>query len=190
MFALVALLHLAAPEAQASSIGLEPQNRVHAGLSMVDGPSPVGFSLGFDSRLTRLVAMDVGAFFSPFSVPDDYESVVDNYPQNFHLRHGVYFMPGFRIPHPQPKSWAWEAFVRVGAGVLWAANLDPYVANSPTSVRPGAGGTVGLDAHARFGNYGLRAYGRGWIFGGQRAAPDETYALVRPHWGVEAVYQW
>lgn len=190
MLALVALLFFGAPEAQAGTMGLEPQNRFHLGLSMVNGPAPVGASLGFDSRLTRILSMDIGLFVSPFSVPVDYDFEATEYVQNYRLRHGLYFMPGLRIPHPQPREWAWEVFVRGGAGVLWTANLDPDVVDTPMAVRPGAGGTAGVDALARWGQYGVRAYGRGWVFGANRTSPDETFVLVRPQWGVEALFQW
>lgn len=190
MLALLSLLTLGITDASAGSMALEPQNRFHLGLSMVDGPSPVGASLGFDSRMTRLLSMDIGMFVSPFPIAEDYSREVESYGQNFHLRHGVYFMPGLRVPHPQPREWAWELFVRAGAGALWTANTDEAVAGSPMSVRPGAGGTAGVDAFARFGSYGVRAYGRGWVFGGSRTSPDEVFVLVRPQFGLEALFQW
>lgn len=190
MFTLLTLLAVATPDAEAASVGLEPQNRFHLGLSMVQGPGPAGVSAGFDSRLTRVVAIDLGLFVTPGQIPTDWTNDSGNYADNFRLRHGVYFMPGLRIPHPQPKEWAWDIYVRGGAGVLWTANLDPIVADSAMAVRPGAGGSLGLDGLVRVGQFGLRPYAQGWLFGALRISPDETYVLVRPHYGIEGVVQW
>lgn len=170
--------------------GLDPQNRVHVGLSMVDGPAPVGFTGGFDSRLSRYLDMDLGLFFSPFAVSDGYVPSANGYTDNLHLRHGIYVTPGIRFPHPQPRTWAWEVYVHAGGGVVWSANLDPDAGTHAFGNRPSPGGTLGLDALARFGSYGVRAYGKGWVFGGINEETYQSYAVVRPQYGIEGVVQW
>lgn len=188
MSALALMLTLAAPAS--AGTGLDPQNRVHVGLSMVDGPSPVGFTAGFDSRLSRYLDMDLGLFFSPFSIGEDYDPGQNSYVDNIHLRHGVYVTPGIRFPHPQPRSWAWEVYLHGGGGVVWSENLDPNAETAGFGNRPSPGGTLGADALARFGRFGVRVYGKGWVFGGINEDTYETYAVVRPQYGVEGVVQW
>lgn len=192
MFVLAFLFALWSAPAHALSLGLDPQNRIHLGVSMVEGPAPIGFTGGFDSRLSRVLCMDLGLFVSPFAIPEDYAFTPTSYEQNYKIRSGIYLTPGLRIPHPQPKSWAWEVFARGGFGVLWTANLDPDSYDQATSSAPRASpaGVVDVDALARFGPYGIRAFGKGWIFSASRLSPDEQYVLVRPQWGLEGVFQW
>lgn len=192
MFLLAYLLALLSAPAHALSLGLDPQNRLHLGVSMVDGPAPIGFTGGFDSRLSRVLTMDLGLFVSPFSIDEDYSATATEYRQYYKIRDGIYLTPGIRIPHPQPKNWAWEAFVRGGFGVLWTANLDPdsYDPASTNAPRASPSGVLDVDLLARFGAYGVRAFGKGWIFGASRLSPDESYVLVRPQWGLEGVFQW
>ena len=169
--------------------GLDPQNRIHVGLSMVDTPSPVGFTGGFDSRLSRYLDMYLGLFFSPFTVSPDYVPAAGDYPDYIHLRHGVYVTPGIRFPHPQPRSWAWEVYIHAGGGVVWSANLDPNAESHAFGNRPAPGGTLGVDGLARFGKFGVRAFGKGWVFGGV-SDDAQTYAVLRPQYGLEGVVQW
>jgi hypothetical protein len=186
--ALTSLLLTSAPAA-AQNMALEPQNRLHVGLNMVGGPSPFGVTGGFDSRLTRYIALDIGAFVSPVPVASDYElDSVDTNAEYYELRHGVFATPGLRIPHPQPKHWAWEVFARAGGGVVWAANLSP---NAPVdATRPAPGGLLGGDALVRFGKVGVRASGKAWLFDVLQTSPSEDFLLVRPQWSVEALVQW
>ena len=46
----------------ASRIAMDPQNKVHVGASVIG--SSYGASLGLDSRLTQLIYIDIGGFFS------------------------------------------------------------------------------------------------------------------------------
>ena len=113
MSVIASLALLAAGTANASQLALDPQNRVHLGVNYVDGS--VGLTGGFDSRLTRLVAVDIGGFVSPLAVADEtvYEDHTPLLDMTF-LRHGIYAAPGLRLPHAQPRTWAWELFPRAG----------------------------------------------------------------------------
>jgi hypothetical protein len=192
MFVVASLL-LTIDSANAQNMALDPQNRAHVGLNIVDGPSSIGFTGGFDSRLTRLIALDVGAFASPIPIAEDFVVGDSTAPELFHLRHGVYLTPGLRIPHPQPKRWAWDVFVRAGGGVIWAANLSPSVppeSGMNYSIRPDPAGVAGADALVRFGTFGFRVFGKAWMFDVVQTSPVQTFFVVRPQWGVEALVQW
>lgn len=178
--------------AQAASV-LEPQNRVHVGVSVVDSPSPVGITGGFDSRLTRVVAMDIGAWGTLTPMPLGVAAEDVDYRTYFELRHGLYLMPGLRIPHPQPKSWAFDLFLRAGGGAVWVANTDPTHPGFDASnyvVTPGPAAMAGADAIARFGSFGLRISGKAVGFSESRDSGDEAWFLVRSQWGAEGFFQW
>lgn len=189
---LSALLALTSP-ALAVDAALDPQNRVHFGVNLVTGPSPVGFTGGWDARLTRVVNIDVGGFVSPFAIGESKAMPDVEFTDAFALRHGVYVAAGLRVPHPQPKSWAWDVFGRAGGGVLWAANLDPDApafepANYAVNFQPG--GTVGGDLLIRSGRTGVRALGRAWIFNETQTSPSQSFAVVRPQFALEGFWQW
>lgn len=190
---LIASLLLLLDSANAQSMALDPQNRLHAGLNVTDGPSGFGVTGGFDSRLTRIIALDVGAFGSPVPIAKDFAVDEMSSADMFRLRHGVYLTPGVRIPHPQPKRWAWDVFLRAGGGVIWAANLSPTVpadAGMNYSIRPDPAGVAGADAMVRFGKFGVRVFGKAWMFDVVQTTPVQTFFVVRPQWGVEALVQW
>jgi len=187
------LLVLVASSGVAQAAALEPQVRLHFGGNYVSGPSPFGLSLGMDARLTRLVSMDVGAFVSPVAIgEEEFIDQADN-ADYFHLRHGFYFAPGIRIPHPQPRTWAWEFFIRAGTGVVWFADTDPDaygLGGDDYAVTASIGGFGGADAFVRFGpHFGLRFVGRAWVYQGQHPQADEPALLVQPQLAVEAMWQ-
>jgi hypothetical protein len=186
--ALLVMLFAWISPAHAQGMALDPQNRLHVGLNVVDSPSGFGVTGGFDSRLTRIIALDVGA--RDFEAPDEDDA---EYPSFFRLRHGVYATPGLRIPHAQPRTWAWELFFRAGGGVIWAANLSPDApADTDTffSIRPDPAGVVGADALVRFGRFGARIFGKAWMFDIVQTSPTKSFFVVRPQYGVEALIQW
>ena len=79
----------------AQALALEPQNRVLAGYTFNDGNQGVG--IGFDSRLTQLIYINVGTFFSL----TDREYMIDEADPSslISLSNGIYAAPGFRFPH-------------------------------------------------------------------------------------------
>jgi hypothetical protein len=194
--AVVTALLLSSAPVAAQSMALEPQNRLHVGLNYVSGPSGLGVTAGFDSRLTRIIALDIGGFASPIPIGEDYEwtgSADAETPAYRQLRHGIYAAPGLRIPHAQPKSWAWDVFARAGGGVIWTANLSPDApadTDSDYAIRPDPAGMVGADALVRFGRVGVRASGKVWMFDVLQTTPSANFFVVRPQWGIEALVQW
>jgi hypothetical protein len=192
---LVTLLAWSSP-AHAQGMALDPQNRLHLGLNVLDGPAGFGVTGGFDSRLTRFIALDIGAFASPVAIARDFAWADDaerTTPEYYRLRHGVYATPGIRIPHPQPRTWAWEVFLRAGGGVVWAANLAPNAPDDTDtyySIRPDPAGVVGGDALVRFGRFGARIFGKAWMFDIVQTSPTKTFFVARPQYGVEALVQW
>ena len=192
MLVIASLALLTAGTANASQMALDPQNRLHLGVNFVDGS--VGLTGGFDSRLTRLVAVDIGGFVSPLAVAD--ETPFEEHtplPEMTFLRHGIYAAPGLRLPHAQPRTWAWELFARAGGGVIWVANLDPNLQpgeNSEHAVITDIAGLVGADALIRFGQFGIRASGKAWMFEQIQTSPIQSFFFVRPQIGIEALLQW
>lgn len=186
-------LYAAAGVAQATEMALEPQNRVHVGLSVVPEPSGFGITGGFDSRLTRLLAIDVGAFASPVPLAEGIAPAGGDRPDFLILRHGLYVMPGIRIPHPQPRAWAWEGFLRAGSGVVWTADTSPEVLYSDGArylTQPRIAGVAGSDLLARFGRFGVRASGKAWMFEVLDPSPLRSWFTVRSQFGIEALIQW
>lgn len=190
MISLIATVAALASMAEAGT--LEPQVRVHAGVNYVLGPAPLGVTAGLDARLTRVLAIDVGGFgtFSSLAESDYAEQELDE--SYYLLRHGVYFAPGLRIPHPQPRAWAWDIFVRGGAGVIWYADTDPSSLNgnnSPDDTTAAAAGFGGLEALVRVGAFGVRASGRGWVYEGQHQIGGDPAVLLQPQLSLEGFYE-
>ncbi len=180
--------------AHAMDVGLDPQNRLHLGVNVVDGPAPVGISGGFDSRLTRLVALDIGGFVSPAPIDADYAvGEVGDYSEYLRLRHAIYLAPGIRIPHAQPRTFAYDVFGRVGAGVVWTANLSPDVTGFDTttySILPSPAGLAGADALVRVGRFGARISGKAWMYSAVQASPQEQFFMLRGQGSIEGLFQW
>lgn len=180
--------------AHASQMALDPQNRVHVGFSYIDDgglPGGIGLTAGFDSRLTRIIAIDIGGFVSPLEsgVTVDPEAP---YLEHVLLRHGLNTTLGVRVPHAQPKDWAWEFFLRGGGGVVWLETL-PYEVGSTLSddtLMFDIAGTGGADLLVRFGHFGVRATGRAWVFDVVEPSPMENLLTVRPQGTLEALIQW
>jgi hypothetical protein len=171
---------------------LEPQVRVHAGGSWVGGPSPFGATLGADARITRILAMDVSAFLSPMAIAEDEYAYQNEEADYYHLRHGIFFDPGIRIPHAQPRNWAWDLFLRGGSGVVWFADTNPDaygLDGEEHAVTPGIGGLAGADAFVRFGKFGVRIAGRAWFYEAQHPRPTIPEFLIQPQFTTELLWQ-
>src|SRR5262245_38835052 len=89
-------LSLTSLPAMAAHEALDPLNRGHVGISFSDENTP-GVNAGLDSRLTRVVFIDVGIFASPMSFPET-EVSSEKTADFVFLRHGVYVAPGLRLP--------------------------------------------------------------------------------------------
>jgi hypothetical protein len=183
---------LSAPAAYGASLALDPQVRVHAGASVIPGPSGVGITGGFESRLTRIVAIDLAGFASPVPLGDELHLEGDFGDYQL-LRHAIYASPGVRIPHAQPKSWAWDVFARAGGGVIWLADARPgdeAGGSAEYDVMADMGGFAGADLMIRFGNVGVRASGKAWMYDAVQTSPIHSFFLVRPQFGIEGLVQW
>jgi hypothetical protein len=189
---MLTLLLAALSPASAANMALDPQTRLHAGVSVTPGAGGVGATVGFDARLTRVVAIDMGAFASPMAETKDPPGVDDTLPGSAQLLHGVYLAPGLRLPHGQPKSWAWEVFARGGGGVAWTVDTNPELRSAvgEAPVRAAMAGCVGADALVRAGRYGARVAGKAWVFEATQTVPLTTHTVVRPQFSVEALVQW
>lgn len=184
---LVALLLLMLPSlAEARRMPLDPLNRVHAGLSVADFGN-IGVGGGFDSRLTRLVYVDLGAYMSataptgdtptgdPRTTPEEW----------FSLRHGLYVTPGLRIPHRYKGDFTWDLTGRLGFGVVW---VEDAAYEDTLYINPALIG--GADLLLRKDKIGLRLSGKAQSFKAYANAIRDDVQLVRPQFGAEAVYQW
>ena len=178
--------------ASAAKMPMEPQNRAHLGVSLLDGSSAYGLSGGLDSRLTRFVYVDVGGFMTAFSpelsAPSAEETVTSDWVR---MRHSLWAAPGVRIPHRYGEGINWDVFFRAGFGVVWSEDLSAdsdWLAN--------AAGLGGIDLLLRKDRVGLRASGK--VFG-YRPYPAVAYreswtadelSVFSPQLAIEGVYQW
>ena len=121
---LATLLLMLSPDAHAQAVALDSLVRVHGGVSFVRPVAVPGVMVGMDTRLTRLMAVDVVGFYSPLE-PDAWSISPDAEIENlFRLRHGVLMAPGIRIPHGQPQFLSWDLIFRGGVGAIWLADLS------------------------------------------------------------------
>lgn len=183
---LALFLLLSSAPAFARRVPLDPQNRAHLGVSLADTTS-FGIAGGLDSRLTRLIYVDVAGFVSPFGVPD---LSPDSTPRQdpaawFALRHGLYVTPGIRLPHRSQGKWSWDVVGRVGFGVVWSSDTadENNLYTDPALV---AGGEFLI----RHEQVGLRASARGFFFRPFSRAVAEEISLIRPQMSLEVFYQW
>lgn len=174
---------------------IEPQNRLHAGVSVTGGarfdvPS-VGGALGFDSRMTRLVSVDVGGFFSPGpmgEVPGSF----DDASSSIYLRHGLYVAPGFRLPHRSNDGLNWDVLLRVGFAGAWWTDAQSHQTHLGDDYLTGLdpAGLAGLDLVLRKGSLGGRVSLKEYGF---RPFSEVTLAAVnvlRPQGTAELFWQW
>ena len=184
---LVALLLLMLPSlADARRMPLDPLNRVHLGLSLADRGN-MGIGAGFDSRLTRLVYVDLGAYMSPMSPSGDTPtSDPREVPEDwFSMRHGLYVTPGLRVPHRYKGDITWDVTGRLGFGVVW---VEDAAYDNTLYINPAIVG--GADLLLRKDKIGLRLSGKAQSFKAYAHTIRDDVHLVRPQFGAEAVYQW
>ena len=177
--------------AMAQAMSMDPMNRLHAGGVVVQGPSGMGMSLGLDSRLTRLVFVDVGAFASPVSLPADAWDGEGDAVDALRLRHGITLSPGIRIPHAQPASFSYDFVLRLGTAAAWVADLSEPVGDfgPPYEVFALAAGFAGADLSLLRGHFGLRIGYRQFLFVPFVFEELSDVVVTRPMGQVEAVWQ-
>jgi len=181
---------LVAP-ADAARPSLDPEVKLHGGYSMVKGPRGSGFTLGFDSRMTRSIYVDLGGFFSPAPLTEEYAMAEDLEPISyFRLRHGIYVLPGFRVPHKQPKAFSWDVILRAGPAVAWSADLTPnFTPNHERLLEVDSAFVGGADFQVKRESWGVRLSARGLLL-----APfyEDNFTEVLfwgTQFGLEALYQ-
>ena len=183
-------LAIAPLQAEAANSNLNPRVRVHAGAVISEGPNPAGFTAGVDSRASRFIYLDIGGFMNPFSPFVD-ELDRDALRAPHIARHGIYAMPGIRIPHRQPRAFSWDVTFRTGFGILWTSYVgtktNPYYGAQPLDADVMT--AAGLDLGIRRGAIGLRAAGRvllAWPHDyGERVDPF----FYAPQLSIEGLYQ-
>lgn len=198
----IGLLGTWSPRAEAVRPPLEPQIKVHAGASVLEGPNGVGLGVGADSRLTRLVFIDIGGVISPIALPELYALEEDLDPQDyFRLRHAMYVTPGLRIPHHQPAKFHWEIVGRLGPAMIWSADLSPASDHNSSGYSDrlefDAGGVTGVDMmllqaankNPSIGRFGVRASGRLFFFNPFYEDQFNDIIMLSPQFGVDVVYE-
>jgi hypothetical protein len=187
---LLTLLTLVPLQADAARSTLNPRVRVHGGAVIAEGPSPVGFTFGVDSRASRFIYLDIGGFLNPFS-PFGEDLDLENLRAPHLARHGMYILPGLRIPHRQPKAFSWDVTFRSGFGILWTSYVgtktNPSYGNQPLDADVMTVG--GLDFGIRRGAIGLRATGRVLFAWPHDYGEREDPFFYAPQLSLEALYQ-
>lgn len=178
----------------AAPLALSPLSRVTAGLTWVGGPSPIGFSGSFESRLTPVVAAEFGGFFTPVPMAPGLEDSLGDGEDLFYLRHGLYGDLGFRIPHRQPIKFGWDFHFRIGSGVVWGAHVsnDALLTDDTNyDIAASLGVLAGGDLLFRFGKHlGVRGGGRAWGFQVVDQQEFISTLKVSPQVDLGLLYQW
>lgn len=193
LLALTALVGLlASTAAEARRLPLDPENRVHLGAALTDNTS-LGIFGGLDSRLTRIVSVDVGGFISPVPLPDDIAPDSDAGKDFIFLRHGVYVAPGLRVPHRQGSGLQWDVVGRPGFAAIFTNDVHPDNQTTPnerfqTVASPSIFGAGEL--LLRKDAVGVRLSGRAYLFRQFSGHENADIVLVRPQYTAELVYQW
>ena len=163
--------------AQAQMFSLNPLNRLSAGVSYVD--SSIGSSVSFESRLTQITYVNIGAFRS-LSEPEFEGEGVDD---QIKLRHGVWAAPGLRLPHRYSKSKNainWDVFLRTGFGCFFND-----VADKPDAFNMEPGAILGADFLLLWRNVGLRMSGKGVFQKAYVSKESQSLMLISPLTTVE-----
>jgi hypothetical protein len=176
-------------QAEASPSTVNPRVRVHAGAVVSEGPNPTGFTVGIDSRASRFIYLDIGGFLNPFSSFEDLD--LDSLRAPHLARHGMYILPGLRIPHRQPKAFSWDVTFRGGFGILWTSyvgtKINPSYGSRPLDADIMT--AAGLDFGIRRGALGLRFAGRVLVATPHDYGEKKDPLFYAPQLSVEGLYQ-
>jgi hypothetical protein len=176
-------------QAEAARSTMNPRVRVHAGAVVSEGPNPTGFTLGIDSRASRFIYLDIGGFLNTFSPLDGLDRGSLRVP---HLaRHGMFILPGLRIPHRQPKAFSWDVTFRGGFGILWTSYVGTMI-NSSYGGQPLDADIMtvgGLDFGIRKGALGLRVAGRVLVATPHDYGEKTDPLFYAPQLSLEGLYQ-
>ena len=168
----------------AQAITLEPQNRVLAGYTFNDGNQGVG--IGFDSRLTQVIYINVGTFFS---LIDRKYTIDEEEPSSLiSLRNGIYAAPGLRFPHrykSERDALNWDILFRTGFACVSSQNA---LEENWFLVEPAA--LVGIDLLLKKYNYGFSLSSKVFRYRVDISSLQETLYVTRPQVSAVFFYQW
>ena len=176
--------------AQAAGNSMNPRIRAHVGAVITEGPNPIGITGGMESRMSRLLYVDLGAMVNPASIRLE-ELGDQEFSQDFLVRDYIYIMPGLRIPHKQPVNFQWDINLRAGPAVLWTAYVGD-VLNPETlydELEMDVSMLTGADLGLMFGSMGVRFSGRVVLAMPFDQARGTGQFIWVPQGGIEAFYQ-
>ncbi|HCH66062.1 MAG: hypothetical protein CL927_06545 [Deltaproteobacteria bacterium] len=178
--------------ANAGRMPLASLNRLHGGLAITDSASGLGGIVGMDSRLTRLVFVDLGGFFTPGD--QKYDSSINPETQDpsewYTLRSGLYAAPGLRIPHRYQDGFNWDVVGRAGFAALWIADESQrIIPDDEALVYSEAGLLLGADVLLRFDEIGVRMSGKAYGWHAYSPVKQAESNTIRPQFTIEGVYQ-
>ena len=176
--------------AEAGGNAMNPRVRAHLGAAITEGPNGIGITGGMESRLSRLIYVDLGALYNPVSLSPD-ELGDQEFSQRFLVRDYIYILPGLRIPHKQPVNFQWDFNVRAGPAVLWTAYVGD-VLNPETlydALEMDVSMLAGADLGLMFGQVGVRISGRMVLAMPFDQSQGKGVFIAVPQGGLEAFYQ-
>ena len=171
---------------------LESLNRLHGGLALTDNITGLGGVVGLDSRLTRLVFVDLGGFFTPGNQQfDPSVNPEQQEPKEWYtLRNGLYAAPGMRIPHRYKDGFNWDLIGRAGFAALWIADESQrIIPNDEALVYSEAALLLGADVLFRFDEIGVRLSGKAYGWQAYSPVKQAESSTIRPQFTLEGVYQ-
>ena len=148
-----------------------------------------------DSRLTRFVWVDLGAFFTlaPLPPPSELALLGSEAADFFRLRHSIYILPGFRIPHPQPNGFTWDVMLRGGPAVVWSADLTPndprITPNTQPFLEVDVSGMAGLELKLQREQIGLKGSAKFFALTPFSENEWTDVLITGPQLGVELFYE-
>ncbi len=178
--------------ATAGRMPLDSLNRIHAGLAVTDNGSGLGGVIGLDSRLTRLIFVDLGGFYTPGDqqFDADIDPEVGSPSDWYTLRNGLYAAPGLRIPHRYQDGFNWDLIGRAGFAALWIADESQrIIPQTEALVYSEASLLLGADVLLRFDEWGVRMSGKAYGWHAYSPVAKIETNTVRPQFTIEGVYQ-
>ena len=175
------LFYFSMSMAHAQMFQMEPLNRVSAGVSYVE--SSFGGVVGFESRLTHLIYLNIGGFQTIGDLNFQGEELRDQ----IKLKGGLWAMPGLRFPHRYNKSKNainWDIIVRTGFGCFFND-----IADKPDAFNMEPGGLLGLDFYLLWNNIGLRFSGKGVYQKAYVPTKNESLQMISPFGSFEIYSQ-
>ena len=178
--------------AHAGRMPLPSLNRLHGGLSITDSGSGLGGVVGMDSRLTRLIFVDLGGFYTPGNQQFDpgIDPEKEDPSQWYTLRNGLYAAPGLRIPHRYQDGFNWDVIGRAGFAALWIADESQrIIPEDDALVYSEAGALLGVDVLLRLDTIGVRMSGKAYGWHAYSPIKNAESNTIRPQFAIEGVYQ-